>query len=229
MRKGRAAELPGAEDMKRPEKGGMPLAAIAIASILLAGSAASFYTTASAVNSPDDGICDYDHRPASALYQRTARTGSVIQAQEFCDDHIGYFLVLHPLQSYGLASEGSDITFMRLSLGWWVEIFAGLWVLFISLMVLASVNVGATWDPVFVVCSMPRGVLAMATGFVATILFMAAAVGLMAGFSDPAAYPSTSGRAARWGRDEPTSLPRGDARSSSHSWQRSIRRRGGGD
>ena len=121
----RAPGLPGAEDGTRPEKGGMPLAAIAVASILLAGSAASFYTTASAVNSPDDGICDYDHSPASAQNQRTARNGSVIPAQEFCDDHIGYFLVLHPLQSYGLASEGSDITFMGLSLGWWVEISRG--------------------------------------------------------------------------------------------------------
>lgn len=188
-RRGRATELPGAEEMARPERGGMPLAAIAVASILLAGSAASFYTTASAINSADDGICDYDHRPASALYQRTARNGSAVQTQEFCDDHIGYFLVLHPLQFNEMVPEGPGITFMGISPGGWVEIFAGLWALFISLMVLASVNLGSGWDPVFIVCSLPRGVLAMATGFMATILFMAAAVGLMVEFSDPAAYP----------------------------------------
>ena len=193
VRRVHASGLPGAEAGERPEKGGMPLAAIAVASILLAGSAASFSTTASAIHAPDDGICDYDHRPASALFQQVGRNGSVVQTLEFCDEHIGYFLILHPLQSDGLASEGPDITFMGLSLGWWAAIFAGLWVLYISLMVLASVNVATPWGPAFVVCSMTRGILAMATGFIATILFMAAAVGLMVGFSDPTSYPGLAG------------------------------------
>ena len=211
VRKVRAAGLPGAEAGERPEKGGMPLAAIAVASILLAGSAASFHTTSSAINAPVDGICDYDHRPASALYQQTGRNGSVLRTLEFCDEHIGYFLVLHPLQSDGLASEGPEITFIGLSLGWWAVIFAGLWVLFISLMVLASVNIATTWDPVFVVCSMTRGILAMITGFIATILFMAAAVGLMVGFSDPASYSGLAGLLGATA-DGPASLLRDDVR-----------------
>lgn len=193
LRKARAAPAPGVEVVDLSEKGGMPLAAIAVASILLAGSAASFYTNASAVNPPNDGICDYDSHVASALYQRTTRDGSVLEAHEFCDDHILYFLVLHPLQSYGLASQaGPDIAFMGLPPAWWAQIFSGLWIAFISLMVLASINIGSratAWDPVFVVCSMGRGIVAMATGFVATILFMVVSVDLVGRYSGSMASP----------------------------------------
>lgn len=207
QRQVQSAGLQAADDGERPEKGGMPLAAIAIAGILLAASATSFMTTARTVNHPDDGICDYDHRPAFAVHQRTVANGSVIQTREYCGDHTGYFLVLHPLQSQGLASvDGSDVTIMGLSPGWWGEILAGMWVLFISLMVLASVNVAMTIDPVFIVCGMRRGILSLATGFLATILFIVAAVGLMVGFSDPAAHPRITGMLAVTGLGLPLYL-----------------------
>lgn len=186
----RATGASSAEDGEPGERGGMPLVAIAVASILMAGYAGSFYAEASAINPPTDGVCDFDHRPASALYQRTGANGSVVQTHEFCDDHILSFLVLHPLQSYGLASRPAlEVTFMDWPPAWWARVFAGLWAAFISLMVLASLDVGSRatrWDPVFVLCSLRTGMISMATGFLATVVFMAAAVGLVPSLSDPA-------------------------------------------
>lgn len=185
---------PGVEDGAH-ERGGMPLAVIAVAAILLAGSAASLFMDASTGNPPGNGICDFDRSAAVVVYETGDRGGTVQPAVEFCADHVGYFLMIHPLQSIDMTlASDLEVEFLDRHLAWWSQVFAGLWIAFISLMIMASLDLGSRatrWDPPFAVCGLRRGGIAMITGFAGTIAFIVVSVVLMVHLDAAAADPGT--------------------------------------
>lgn len=178
VRRRRAPAAPStpADGMRDTERGGFPLVVLAVTAMLLALSVASFAMNAVAASGPANGICDYDHAAAVAVAETKAGNGSVILRREFCDDHTGYFLLLNPLHPDGLrAISPAGVTYLGRPISFWSPIFSSFWAMFALFMIASSVNLastGAGRGPLLVICGFSRGVLALTTGFVATLLFV---------------------------------------------------------
>jgi hypothetical protein len=191
--------------MKDRERGGFPLIVIALTGMLLAVSAASFAMTAAASNPPGNGVCDFDRAPAVAVDETAASNGTAVPQREFCDDHTGYFMLANPFDADGLrATTAAGVTYLGRPASSWVPLFSALWAVFALLMVAASVNPGSLTtgrrEPVLVICGLARGLLAMATVFAATLLFLLVAANLasrLAGVAlragSPAALAASTG------------------------------------
>ena len=169
---------PGMAETDLSDRGGMPLAVIAVAGMLLATSGASFVLDVSAVNPPGDGVCDNDRSPATVTVPASSSGGTGETVREFCDGHAAFFLVLSPLAAHGMAGRDDigaappDGPLALVALA-----SAGLWAAFAGSMLLASVDAWhrrARWDPLFVVCGLRCGGVSLATAIVATLLFVLA-------------------------------------------------------
>ena len=62
-----------------------------------------------------------------------------------------------------------------------MPVLSALWAVFVSFMIAASVTLpspATRWESPFVICGLGRGILAMATGLAATLLFVLVSVSL---------------------------------------------------
>lgn len=196
-RRARAGAATVTDAMKDRERGGFPLIVIALTGMLLAVSAASFGMTVAASNPPVNGVCDYDRAPAVAVDETAAANGSAVPRREFCDDHTGYFMLANPFDPGGLrATTAAGVTYLDRPASSWVPLFSALWAVFGLLMVAASINTGSLTtgrrEPVLVICGLARGLLAMATVFAATLLFILVAADLASRLAGLALRPGSA-------------------------------------
>jgi len=115
------------------------LIAILLLGIFLAWLISISFFTFGAINSPNDGKCDYDNENAVVFFL-SAQENS-IHVQEFCSNHIQFYTMLNPLYILSLPLKLTPHLIIDLT---GVQLFAKfsivIWVIFLLFVLASSVN-----------------------------------------------------------------------------------------
>jgi hypothetical protein len=145
-------ENQGAEKCSR-----FPLLAIIFLGIFFAWYISASYFTFGIVNSQNDGKCDYDSLPAEAWITNihvipsnniASENEKEMHYHEFCLNHLIYYTFVYPVQILTIPYQNSTmpyqknvkITYAKIDIKSWAELFIIIWVIFLLFVFVSSYN-----------------------------------------------------------------------------------------
>ena len=127
------------DDQNSEKSPHVPLIAILLLGIFLAWLISISFFTFGAINSPNDGKCDYDNENAVVFFL-SAQENS-IHVQEFCFNHIQFYTMLNPLYILSLPLKLTPHSIIDLTgLQFWAKFSIVIWVIFLLFVLASSVN-----------------------------------------------------------------------------------------